>query len=1199
MQPDTSRPDPERPAPAKMTEQRVRQALAAASGGLWEYDPGIDRYILDQGCLDLLAATVTTCPQTRAEWVARIHPEDIPAVNAAWQAFLKTPQQRHIIEYRIRRDDDEWQWIEERGQALPTDKDSAPVQLAGMLINISSRRHSAAVLRIQNRALRLMSGAAQALIRHDNEIAMLEEICNLLVDVGGYRHAWVAMAMHDTEKRVIPLARAGLTADILSDLTISWADVPAGSGPTGRAIRTGVPVVIQDIQTDVSYAPWRAFALSTGCHASTALPLFIHGKVIGTLNLYSAEFGVFDDEEMTILTNLAGELGVGMAMQRSRAALAQRENNLSQAERMARLGHFQFDPQLNLWSSSPMLDEIFGIDADFVRSNESWMGLVHPEDRPLLKASFREQIRQRQKSFDIRYRIVRHENGELRHVHGIGEIEMDASGWMTRMFGTIQDITAQRAAEERLRKLSLGIEQSPHGIVITNARAEIEYVNEAFLRTTGFQRDQIIGRNPRCLQSGQTPPAIYQDLWATLVRGEVWRGEFVNRRIDGSLYHEFAIISPIRQPDGTITHYLAIEEDITEKKQIAAELERHRHHLESLVEERTAELTLAKEQAEAASRAKSAFLANMSHEIRTPMNAIIGLTHLAQRNAEAPEQRTRLGKVASAAEHLLTIINNVLDFSKIEAEKLTLDPRLFSIQQLFSSISNLVAAQAQTQHLPIRIDIDPALPPFLYGDTLRLQQILLNFLSNAIKFTEKGEIGLRARLAETGESEVVVRFEVCDTGIGITPETQARLFNPFEQADSSTTRRYGGTGLGLAISRRLAEAMQGATGVTSTPGHGSTFWFTARLAMPTPMPLIEQTASKSPDWERAVGQEHAGATILLAEDNPVNQEVAKELLISAGLHVDVAQHGAEAVSMAATHNYSLILMDMQMPVMDGLEATRRIRQLPGHARTPILAMTANAFATDRESCLAAGMNAHVAKPVNPDALFSALADWLPNTRLMPQAHNRPAMTETMSIDDSTLLAALKKIDGLDLQRGLHALHGRLSQYWRLLLKFTDSHSGDFSEIRHHLNRNSRDEARRLAHSIKGAAGTLGIIHLQSTAASLETAILAQAPETEVSCLLECCAGHLQTITQALQTIKADINRPLADAPPPTHSQERIALLDEMHVLLEESDIRSQTLLNRERTLFLQHLGEKFAAFEMAIANFNFDDALHLLENGHE
>ena len=383
--------------------------------------------------------------------------------------------------------------------------------------------------------------------------------------------------------------------------------------------------------------------------------------------------------------------------------------------------------------------------------------------------------------------------------------------------------------EQLLRKLSLAVDQSAESIVITDLAGNIEYVNDAFTRISGYTRAEVVGKKPAILRSGRTPDETYKQLWAKLGRGECWRGEFINRRKDGREFHENCIITPLRQPDGSITHYLAMKSDVTETKRITAELALHRHHLEELVEKRTAELAQAKLQAESASRAKGTFLANMSHEIRTPMNAILGLTYILREETADPAHQGLLAKLNDSGRHLMQVINNILDLSKIEAGKLTLDHSEFALNEVLQGVTGLLAHEAQAKGLQLVVQIDEV-DPVLRGDATRLSQALLNYATNAIKFTQRGAVTIRAIAVEQSDAEQLVRFEVEDTGIGIDAEQLSKLFNAFEQADSSLTRNHGGTGLGLAITRGLAQLMGGAAGAHSTPGVGSTFWFTAVLA---------------------------------------------------------------------------------------------------------------------------------------------------------------------------------------------------------------------------------------------------------------------------------------------------------------------------------------------------------------------------------
>ena len=809
----------------------------------------------------------------------------------------------------------------------------------------------------------------------------------------------------------------------------------------------------------------------------------------------------------------------------------------------------------------------------------------------------------------------------------------DATDQVQYRVATIQDISQRKRDQATLQLQSSALEAAASAIMITDQTGAIQWINPAFTLLTGYSAEEAIGKMPGDLvNSGKQSRDLYEALWRTIISGKVWHGEIVNKRKDGTLYTEEQIITPVIDDHNVIRHYIAVKQDITDRKHAEAELDRYRHHLEQLVDDRTRALEKARQEAERLSQVKTMFLANMSHEIRTPMNAVLGFCYLLEKRVLDDKSRQLVKKIHGAGQSLLAIINDILDFSKIEAGRLDIELSPFRLDELIDHVAELMSSS--TQDKEVELVISPATSvDALIGDGLRIRQVLVNLVSNAIKFTERGEVELRIDVIGESEDDVQVRFSVLDTGIGISEQQQHDIFSAFAQADTSISRRFGGTGLGLAICQQLVRLMGGELNVSSVLGQGSQFWFELSLIRDTKAPLPTQphhlnvlladdnattrvalsqvlaalgwtadivesgekafhhfvsrwdsarpydlvmldwtmpgqsglataqairqviesassdniatiillmTAYGPDEWTNQSGMDSvngviskpvtpsnlfdavtsalkqrdapqllpphpvttprriANVRILVVDDSEINREVAKQILEADGAKVVMAANGQEAVDWLNLHpdGIDMVLMDVQMPVMDGYAATRLLRQQPRWAQLPIIALTAGAFdslrdeayafAEDQANCFAAGMNDFVSKPFNVEELMAII-----------QRHTG-CSSESMgenTIESSISPPTPSTLPGIDIPLGLKVWNDE-AIYRTYLRKFVEAYAQAGHEIQNLMQANDAVTASTLAHKLAGVAGNLALTAVLTKARELDSLIANGQPSEE-------------------------------------------------------------------------------------------------------
>ena len=928
----------------------------------------------------------------------------------------------------------------------------------------------------------------------------------------------------------------------------------------------------------------------------------------------------------------------------------------------------------------------------------------------------------------------------------------DAHVGLTRLVNhtsvAINNAHFYQALVENEKKYRALFEDSRDAIFICDRIGKMMDANQAMLDLFGYTRSEMMQMN--VWDTDMDPEDKSRFVRAAGPAGSVKDLDVRLQKKNGAPMDCLVTATCRRIDDGHILVYQGIVRDITESKRAEADLRKYQEHLMELVEERTAELAeatreaqQAREAADAANEAKSTFLANMSHELRTPMNAVIGMTHLALKTDLTPKQADYLGKIQSSAHSLLGIINDILDFSKIEAGKLDMESIDFNLDDVLENLTHLISGKAQEKKdLEVLFSIDPGAPRRLVGDPLRLGQVLINLANNAVKFTESGEIVISTELLSQERDRVTLRFKVRDTGLGLTREQAGRLFQPFTQADASTTRKFGGTGLGLTISKRLVNLMQGDIRVESEPGLGSSFIFTAvfgcgrekeknrfrpspdlrgmkvlvvddnatsreilqdilgsfsfetTLASSGEEGLTEiENAEKNHPYElvimdykmpgmngiqaaerikrhprlskvpaivmvtnygneeimkqadeagldgfllkpvnpsvlfdavmQAVGRDIPkvsrsvprksqesgplrqirGARVLLVEDNEINQQVAKEILESAGLHVSLANNGREAVDAVKKGGHDAVLMDVQMPVMDGYTATREIRKWEEPFRTPhdtrripIIAMTAHALAGDREKSLEADMDDHVTKPIDPEVLFQTLLKWLKPVAGKRVGEENAAKIETKPFVPEGIATDFPKVDGIDVTAGLKRLLGNKTSYRRILLKFGRDFENAADTLKNLVHNKKYNDAEILAHSLKGAGANIGAEGLQATAAALET-LFKDGGKTLPDKAFGAFKQELHRVITALRSLAPDnaLSSKTAETHTPLHPHMAKDMAARIRNAVEIGDVTELSTMGAEMATRTDSSSEYGGKIIRLAEDFDFDGLMKLAE----
>lgn len=948
-----------------------------------------------------------------------------------------------------------------------------------------------------------------------------------------------------------------------------------GNGLPGMVLLEKKAILLEDISVCINFLR-SSVAARSGINAGFALPVFVHGEVVAILEFFAHQMNKLGEDVISFAEQIGEQLTFLMERKQGEETLRLEQEKAQQYLNVAGsvivvIGE---DERINLVNKAGL--QLLGYSEEELIGKSWFDKIVFQQDYKLMRTGFRQMIKGKIKPLEVYENIIRLRDGTKKLMSWHNVLIYDKNSKPIGILASGEDITEHRQADKELHKLSQAVEQSPVSVVITDRQGRIQYVNTKFCERTHYRSEEVLGKNPRILKSGSLPQPFYQDLWHTILAGQIWRGDFLNKTKEGEQYWERASISSIMDAKGSITHFIAIKEDITEQKEMEEEL------------------LQAKVEAELSNKAKGDFLANMSHEIRTPMNAVIGLTHLALQTDLQPKQRDYLQKISVSAQSLMKIINDILDFSKFAAGKLIMENIPFNLWQVLEDVTTILNSTAEEKGLEMVLNVAKNVPMRLRGDPHRLKQILLNLFSNALKFTEKGEIVLTVKLMKHELNTVQLEFNLRDTGIGMNEQEKSRLFSAFTQADGSTTRKYGGTGLGLVISKQLVEMMGGAMHVKSQPLQGSEFIFTVNFnsygdddGKDQQSHYISGVVLAHKEWNHL-----RGARILLVEDNEINLQVAREIMEQKNIIVTAARNGLEAVEMVKKMDFDGVLMDIQMPEMGGLEATALIRKHYPNISLPIIAMTADVVPLRLEAYLAGGMNDSIFKPIDIEQMFKTISKWVKPQSVIPdvgrQGKPQGGMQE-MTVD-------ISRLQGINVESALARVGGNKKLYHKLLLQFLLNNTGTIDILQVALGQGDYPLVNMNLHTLKGVAGNIGADHLYVAIQEFERSIK-EGQRGKIAEQMELFSSSLLKVLVSIQELEqsgAVVHSPQGGESPADLSQCK-TLITSLQGYLANYDTEATGVFDKLKALPVSASYQaEFKKIQISMSNYDFEKALEQL-----